>query len=346
MSIRKLLFGVTIALAVSTANCAVAHAAQKPDEAIAAESSEAQFQTEDQEVTEGTQETAPAIADAEKDKNTDKNADKNTAEIMAVSANDSDGAAKGTKAGQAGQAVTENEGADDLVLFSDSASDKVKAAGDLDANAADEIGKEEIKDTDDAKKADTVKETAEKKEQEEQIEQIDQKEKAEEKPKDTEASEKKAKKAEKEKKPSYTEEDLRLLTTLVYAEAGNQSYKGKLAVANVVLNRKNNTQSHMFGHANTIKAVIYDKKWGVQFSVTKGGNNSMLAKAIKMYETGKYPNKAEKAAMKECEKAAKAALEGENNIGSYLFFRMYNKATAKKYTDNVVIEDHIFYNAN
>ncbi|MBO5197648.1 MAG: cell wall hydrolase [Lachnospiraceae bacterium] len=147
-----------------------------------------------------------------------------------------------------------------------------------------------------------------------------------------------------EEEPWYTEEDLKYLTCLIYSEAGDQCYEGKLAVANVVLNRMNNQDEYMFGHADTIKDVIYDKKWGTQFSVTIGGSSSMIATALTRYETGKYPNQEEKAAMQECEKAAKAALEGENNIGDYLFFRMYNKSTANKYKNHVIIEDHIFYN--
>ena len=104
--------------------------------------------------------------------------------------------------------------------------------------------------------------------------------------------------------PSYTEEDLKYLTCVIYSEAGNQSYEGKLAVANVVINRKNNTEEYMFGHVNTIKDVIYDTKWGVQFSVTIGGSDSMIAKALEMYESGRYPNEAEKEAMAESEEAA------------------------------------------
>ena len=38
---------------------------------------------------------------------------------------------------------------------------------------------------------------------------------------------------------SFTDDEVELLAALVYCEAGNQSYEGKLAVANVVLNRLN-----------------------------------------------------------------------------------------------------------
>lgn len=158
------------------------------------------------------------------------------------------------------------------------------------------------------------------------------------------------KKEIKEKKPSYSEKDLRLLSGLIYSEAGNQSYNGMLAVANVVLNR---VKSNAYSHADTIKKVIYDKQWAVQFSVTikssKTGK-SMLDKALEAYDSGKYPGnnpEAEKKAMKKAIKAAKAALNGENNIGDFLCFRMNNKSASsikKKYSNDYrILGDHIFY---
>lgn len=153
----------------------------------------------------------------------------------------------------------------------------------------------------------------------------------------------------KEKKPSYSEKDLRLLASLIYAEAGNQSYQGMLAVGNVVINRM---ESSSYGHVNTIKEVIYDKKWAVQFAVTvknKKTKLSMLDKALKAYDTGEYPGRnsaAEEKAMKRATKAAKAALEGENNIGTYLCFNAVNGSTyriKKKYPNYKIIGDHIFY---
>lgn len=177
---------------------------------------------------------------------------------------------------------------------------------------------------------------------------------SEEEDKDSTADKKEAGKALKEeskakaKKPSYTEAELRLLSCLVYAEAGNQSYAGMLGVANVVLNR---VKSDVFWHVNTIKEVIYDHKWSVQFSVTiknsKTGQSS-LDKALKNYDTGKYSGAnptAEKKAMDKATKAAKAALEGSNNIGSYLCFS--NKSCAsyvkKHYSKYEIIDDTIFY---
>jgi N-acetylmuramoyl-L-alanine amidase len=149
-------------------------------------------------------------------------------------------------------------------------------------------------------------------------------------------------------KESYSKSDLRLLSSLVYAEAGNQSYKGMLAVANVVLNRMD---SKAYYHVNTVKEVIYDRKWAVQFSVTiknKKTGSSPLASALKAYDTGKFGTKnvlAERQAMTKAIKAAKAALKGTNNIGKYLCFtnKYSSRSIKRRYPNYKTIGDHIFY---
>ncbi|MDF2944275.1 MAG: hypothetical protein K0S01_3133 [Herbinix sp.] len=150
------------------------------------------------------------------------------------------------------------------------------------------------------------------------------------------------------KKPSYSEKDLRLLTCLIYSEAGNQNYEGMLGVANVVLNR---VKSDVYWHAKTIKEVIYDHKWSVQFAVTiksKSTGLSMLDKALNTYDTRKFTGsnqEAQKKALNRAIKAAKAALEGKNNIGNYLCFQNKRSASSikKKFSDYKIVGDHIFY---
>lgn len=150
------------------------------------------------------------------------------------------------------------------------------------------------------------------------------------------------------KKPSYTEKDLRLLSCLIYSEAGNQTYNGMLAVANVVLNR---VKSDIYWHVNTIEEVIYDHRWSVQFAVTIKGSKSglsMLDNALKCYDNRKFTGanpEAKKKAMNKAIKAAKAALEGTNNIGNYLCFQNKRCATSikRKYSDYKIIGDHLFY---
>ena len=147
---------------------------------------------------------------------------------------------------------------------------------------------------------------------------------------------------------SVSAKDLRLLSCLIYSEAGNQNYEGMLAVANVVLNR---AKSDDYWHVNTVEEVIYDRKWSVQFAVTIKNSRtgtSMMDKALKLYDTRKFTGanpEAQKKALNRAIKAAKAALSGKNNIGNYLCFQNKHSARSikRRYSDYKIIDDHIFY---
>lgn len=68
----------------------------------------------------------------------------------------------------------------------------------------------------------------------------------------------------------HTEEDVYLLAQLISSEAGIESPSCQAYVASVVINRLNSPE-----FPNTINDVIFDRKFGVQFSVTlrnKNGN--------------------------------------------------------------------------
>ncbi len=128
---------------------------------------------------------------------------------------------------------------------------------------------------------------------------------------------------------AYTKEDLKLLACLVHSEAGDQCYEGKLAVANVVLNR---IKSSIY--PNNMKDVIYQPG---QFTVAKSGS---LAKQLANYDN--YTSNSQKLSIK----AARAALEGANNIGNRLYFHSYKAAKRKGYVNKpnaVKIEDHLFW---
>ena len=65
---------------------------------------------------------------------------------------------------------------------------------------------------------------------------------------------------------SYTEEDLYWMARIISAESQGEPLLGKLAVGTVVLNR---VASEEF--PNTIYDVIFDRKWGVQFTPVANG---------------------------------------------------------------------------
>ena len=102
------------------------------------------------------------------------------------------------------------------------------------------------------------------------------------------------KKAEK-KKAAYTKADLKLMSALIFCEAGSESYAGKLAVGIVVMNR---VESKKF--PNTLKDGVYQK---YQFGPARNGS---LSRAMAAYDNDKFtaPNH------KDSIKAAKAALKG------------------------------------
>ncbi len=64
----------------------------------------------------------------------------------------------------------------------------------------------------------------------------------------------------------YNNDEIYWLSRIINAEAGGEPLQGKIAVGNVILNRVRSSQ-----FPNTIYSVIFDKKFGVQFSPTANG---------------------------------------------------------------------------
>lgn len=122
---------------------------------------------------------------------------------------------------------------------------------------------------------------------------------------------------------NYTSEDLHWLSRIVEAEASAEPYSGKLAVANVIINRKKSSD-----FPNSIKGVIFDNNYGIQFSPVANGtiHNTPSQQSIK---------------------AATSALNGSNNIGYCLYFLNPNKSTNFWIMNNrsfyIRINNHSFY---
>lgn len=64
----------------------------------------------------------------------------------------------------------------------------------------------------------------------------------------------------------YNQNDLYWLSRIIQAESGGEGLKGKIAVGNVVINRKNHKS-----YPDTIYGVIFDKKYGTQFTPVASG---------------------------------------------------------------------------
>ncbi len=100
-------------------------------------------------------------------------------------------------------------------------------------------------------------------------------------------------------KKNYTNRELKMMSAIIFCEAGNQSKAGKTAVGIVVMNRKKSDD-----FPNSIEGVL---KQRYQFTPVRTGK---WQKEMKKYSQGKY----KKGVRAKCVKAAKAALEGENTV--------------------------------
>ena len=146
-------------------------------------------------------------------------------------------------------------------------------------------------------------------------------------------------------KKSFTKAELRLMSAIIYAEANGMGFDAKVAVGNVVLNRMNDQDK--YGYVSTIEEVIYDHKWGYQFSPVKDGS---LAKALKLYDSmdpDKYKDW-QITAMTACKEAAKAALSGWKTVpDDFKYFNSHLTTQSKTCMENgwnfVIIEKHIYY---
>ncbi|MBR4891129.1 MAG: cell wall hydrolase [Clostridia bacterium] len=112
----------------------------------------------------------------------------------------------------------------------------------------------------------------------------------------------------------YSEDDLYWLSRIINSESQGEPMKGKIAVANVVLNR---VESKLY--ANNIYDVIFDTNYGVQFTPVLNGSiyNAPLGDSII---------------------AAKRALSGESHAGKSLYF--LNPRTAQSFW---IVNNRIFY---
>ena len=121
----------------------------------------------------------------------------------------------------------------------------------------------------------------------------------------------------------YNSEEVLWLSRIIHAEAMGETLSGKIAVGNVVLNRKASSQ-----FPNTVYGVIFDKVGGVQFTPVANGA---------IYNT---PNT-------DSIIAAKLCLDGCNLLPDALFFVNVKTAESSWVSDNreyiTVIGNHSFF---
>jgi len=96
--------------------------------------------------------------------------------------------------------------------------------------------------------------------------------------------------------PAYSQEDLYWLSRIISAESRGEPFKGKLAVGTVVLNRVASSE-----FPNTVYDVIFDSRWGGQFTPVRNGTiyNEPTAESVQ---------------------AAQLCLQGAREAGNSLYF--------------------------
>jgi len=119
----------------------------------------------------------------------------------------------------------------------------------------------------------------------------------------------------------YDAEDVEWLSRIIHGEAEGECLEGKIAVGNVVLNR---VESKKF--PNTVRGVIFDRKYGVQFAAAWNG-------------------RIDRTPSEESVAAAKMALEGTDMVGDCLYFSSYSPDSWMTRCCTLVtqIENHCFY---
>ena len=121
----------------------------------------------------------------------------------------------------------------------------------------------------------------------------------------------------------YKSDEVLWLARIIHAESSGEPLLGQIAVGNVVLNRVKSPD-----YPNTIYGVIFDRKYGVQFSPILNGT---------IYNTPSYNSTL----------AAKICLEGFDTSDGALFFLEPNIATSSWIPKNrpyaFTIGRHDFY---
>ena len=124
----------------------------------------------------------------------------------------------------------------------------------------------------------------------------------------------------------YTFSDLHCLTKNIYHEARGESYKGKLAVAQVTMNRVNDPSRW----ASSICGVVYEKVRGIpQFTWTTMQN-------LKVVDYKSWL---------EAREIAYKVLTGELIINNFKhqYFHHVSLQIAQKYKNSLTIGNHVFY---
>lgn len=124
-----------------------------------------------------------------------------------------------------------------------------------------------------------------------------------------------------------SDDEIWLMACIIDWESGWESYEGKLAVANIILNRVRSPR-----YPNTVTGVVYARS---QFSGVLDSSGNISARFGERLAAGPRTQ--------DCIKAALEALSGKNNVGHFTAFISTGSANYSSYPDYMIIGNHCFY---
>lgn len=136
---------------------------------------------------------------------------------------------------------------------------------------------------------------------------------------------------------NLTQNELDMLTAMIYCEARGESYEGQLAVGYVIMNRVRSTK-----FPNNLEAVLSAPR---QFEPYGSGRFNIVLTAY--WED--IPGVIHESSWNSCQKAAMVCVNSDSNVGESLFFRTH--APVPQLAENLeaagvpywIIGNHIFY---
>ncbi|MGN0335663.1 MAG: cell wall hydrolase [Lachnospiraceae bacterium] len=136
---------------------------------------------------------------------------------------------------------------------------------------------------------------------------------------------------------NLTQDEMDMLTAMIYCESRGEPYEGQLAVGYVIMNRLRSTK-----FPNTLEEVLRQSK---QFEPAGSGRFDIVLQAYRE----NIPGVLSEREWNSCRSAAEACVNSQSSVGECLFFRTH--APVPQLAENLeaagvpywIIQNHIFY---
>ena len=133
---------------------------------------------------------------------------------------------------------------------------------------------------------------------------------------------------------TVSEEEFKYLSCVVYHETNSEPYEGKLAMANMIINRYYNDCDGIFPHS--ISGIIFQEG---QFMVSDPEFAQNWKDTVTIYEKGGFTTENHLL----CLRAIYDALNGKNNIGTRIITSVYITEKNKGHRNAIRIQNNMFW---